>query len=128
MKDLVKLKNDIDNLVQEYKNKIVPFKDQIEQIKADEYDKIAKMELEFEIEKEKLIERFEHGFRDRIPGVQIKVLKDFEVLDIDDLPEEYITRQPNKSKIRATLRASGYTENIPGIKIKAKRTIAVRSK
>lgn len=46
-----------------------------------------------------------------------KELIDYEIFDEDALPDDYVTRTPNRALIRATVNARGMDTEIPGVRV-----------
>lgn len=128
MSDIVQIKIDIDKTVKEYKSQVEPHKLAIKQIKNFYGSKLKSLELKFEIAKEELIGKFSDGLKSHNEDVQIKVVKHFEVADKTLIPEQYFKTVLDYDKIKRHLKRSDFTENIPGIKIKAKRILSVKTK
>ena len=51
---------------------------------------------------------------------------DYEILDEDALPLEYVTRTPNRALIRATVNARGLDTKIPGVRVFVKASLYSR--
>lgn len=62
----------------------------------------------------------------QVQGVSTTTVYKYEVLDVDQLPDEFVVKQPNKKKLLELARASKGTAQVPGVRFWQETNVVAR--
>lgn len=125
--NILDLRQEIDNINNEYDAKIAELKIQISKIEDERLHALKNLPEEYENAKEQIIEEYKQGLKP-IKGVTVKSLKTVVITDETKIPVNYMKYIVDDKKIKADLKESGYTINIPGVEVNTKYSVAVSVK
>ena len=117
-KQMNSINNKYDELVSELKVRI----SELENQRANE---LGDLPAQYDACVSMIIEQVENGTYTKQSGVSVKTLKNVVITDTKAVPEEYMQYIVNDKKIKADLKESDYTLEIPGVEVKNKYSVAV---
>ena len=125
--NILELRREIDNINNKYDAKIAELKIQISQIENERLQELAGLPDEYENAKEQIIEDYKQGLKP-VKGVTVKSLKSVLIVDESKIPDNYKKYIVDDKKIKADLKESAYTKEIPGVEVNTKYSIAISVK
>ena len=119
MSNILKLRREIESINNKYADEIAEYKIKIAELESQkQYDAACSM----------LIDEYESGEYVKEPGVTIKTLKTITITDESKVPDKYLKTVVDDKKIKADIKESAYTKNIPGVNVGVKYSVAVSLK
>lgn len=125
--NILELRQEIDNINNEYDAKIAELKIQISKIEDERLQALKNLPEEYENAKEQIIEDYKQGLKP-IKGITVKSLKSIIITDETKIPANYMKYIVDDKKIKADLKESDYTKQIPGVEVNTKYSVAVSVK
>lgn len=125
--NILDLRQEIDNINNEYDAKIAELKIQISKIEDERLQALKNLPEEYENAKEQIIEDYKQGLKP-IKGVTVKSLKSVVIIDETKIPANYMKYIVDDKKIKADLKESDYSKKIPGVEVNTKYSVAVSVK
>lgn len=126
--NILETRKKIEEINAKYDSQIAELKIKIAEIENARTAELADLPGQYDAQCSEIIEHFENGTYNKISGVTVKTLKNITITDEDKIPASYMKYVVDDKKIKADLKESGYTINIPGVKVTNKYSVAVTLK
>ena len=122
--NILELRKTIDDINNKYDSQIAELKLQISKIEDEKLQELAELPEKYELAKNQIIEDYQRGLKP-LKGVTVKTLKNVSIVDESKIPNEYKKLIVDDKKVKADLKESGYTKEIPGVEVSNKYSVAV---
>lgn len=126
--NILETRKKIEQINSKYDSQVAELKIKISEIEAQRNKELGDLPGEYDALCSQIIEQFENGSYNKISGVTVKTLKNVVIVDERKVPVNYMKYVVDDKKIKADLKESGYTMNIPGVKVTNKYSVAVTLK
>lgn len=125
---ILELRKKIEDINAVYDSEIAELKLQIAELENKRQQELGDLPAQYDAECSNIIEQFENGTLNKISGVSVRTTKSVSITDESVIPEMYKKVVVDDKKIKADLKESGYTKDIPGVKVSEKYSVAVTLK
>ena len=126
--NILETRKKIEEINAKYDSQVADLKIKISEIEAQRIADLGDLPGQYDAACSEIIEQFESGVYNKISGVTVKTLKNVVITDERKVPVSYMKYVVDDKKIKADLKESGYTMNIPGVKVTNKYSVAVTLK
>ena len=125
MNNILDVRKQMDEINSKYDLKVKELKLEIAKIEAQREEELGDLPTQYDIMKQEIIDGNINGTYSKIPGVTIRKTKSVIIEDESLIPQMYYKTIIDDKKIKADLKESAYTLEIPGVKVEDKYTIAI---
>ena len=126
--NILETRKKIEEINAKYDSQVAELKIKMSEIEAQRTTELGDLPGQYDAACSEIIEQFENGTYNKISGVTVKTLKNVVITDEDKVPASYMKYIVDDKKIKADLKESAYTMNIPGVKVTNKYSVAVTLK
>lgn len=126
--NILELRKQINDINNKYDSKISELKLKIAEIENERNEKLEKLTGQYDAECSNIIQQFENGTYNKMSGVSIRTTKSVSIIDESLIPEMYKKVVVDDKKIKNDLKESGYTKDIPGVKVLDNHSVVVTIK
>ena len=126
MHQIIAVRSKIEEINAAYEEKVKPLKLALRELEQHKLDELVDLNHNYDVLCEQVVDDFKNGTLEKISGVSVRTLNDFEIIDPNEVPLEYYEWVLSKSKIKEQLKESDFTEEIPGVKTFKKYSVAVK--
>lgn len=124
--NIVEVRRQLESIEAKYEEKMRPIKAELLALQQQLADETNELRGEYEHLVDVVIDSYTKGTYEKIAGVQVRELKDFEVFDSALIPNEFMKMEVSKSKIKEKLKETDYSEKIPGVNVYTKYSVAIK--
>lgn len=125
MNNILEIRKQIDEINSKYDLKVKELKLEIAKIEAEREEELGELPIQYDTLKQEIIDSNIKGTYNKIPGVTIRKTKSVSIENESLIPQMYYKTVIDDKKIKADLKESGYTIEIPGVIVEDKYTIAI---
>lgn len=125
MEKILEVRKQLDEINFKYDLQVKELKLKIAEIEAQRQEELGDLQSVYDALKQEIIDSNIVGTYVKIPGVTIRKNKSVIITDESLIPEMYHKTIIDDKKIKADLKESDYTLEIPGVVVEEKYTIAI---
>lgn len=125
MNNILEIRKQMDEINSKYDLKVKELKLEIAKIEAEREEELGELPIQYDTLKQEIIDSNIKGTYNKIPGITIRKTKSVSIENESLIPQMYYKTVIDDKKIKADLKESGYTIEIPGVIVEDKYTIAI---
>lgn len=125
---IVEIRRQINEIEQRYAELVAPIKEQLKQLEIEKSNELFSLQQDYNAMVLDIVERVENKTYEKIEGVSIRKLHDVVVENAKLLPNHYFKVEVDIAKIKAKMKETDYSEEIDGVKVITKYSVAVTAK